>query len=166
MMDRMGVVDGTGLSSLIMGEQLDPREYLTRMHPEGEIPSLDHVVMTAMPVQPLVNRGVWIWRCQCGARGIPSPGGVVFFDYPLAWCLRCGNAATGRGWRPVALPSQGLRRIVESILLHRPNQSDRNWEPEETVSVLIEQNTEHGDGIPKFVRVRQWANAIMSRGAV
>lgn len=144
------ILDGAAVSRAMFGQVLDPREHLARCYPNTPvaIPPLDHVVATATPMVARVTNGIWVALCDCGARGIPSPGCVVFLDHLLGWCLRCQNAAYGRGWRPVIVPVPGMRHQIEAVLLCRPNVGDRNWDPRETIDDLIAQNREHGDPIP------------------
>lgn len=142
------ILDGAALTALSPAGRLDPRAYLLSLYPQAPIPPLDHVVLTAPPLVARVNHGLWIASCPCGARGVPTPGGVVWLDQPLLWCLRCQNGGTGRGWRPVTVPPEGERQRIEAVLLCRPNVADRNWEPHESVADLIAQNREHGDPVP------------------
>lgn len=147
------ILDGERLTREMFGERLDPREHLIRLYPDvaERIPPLGHVVATAAPLVARVNHGVWIAPCPCGARGTPSPGGVVFFDTPLVCCARCGNQGVGGGWRRVEIPPENERALIEMVLLCRPNVEDRNWEPGESVADLIAQNAAHGDPVPAHI---------------
>lgn len=142
------IFDGERLSEQLLGERLGPAEYLQRAFPAAQIPPLDHCVLTASPLTARVNHGVWIASCPCGAKGEPTPGGVVFAEAPLVFCLRCGNQATGHGWRPVVVPTETVRNQIEMVLDCRPNVADQNWEPDETIDDLLEQNRAHGDPLP------------------
>lgn len=145
------ILDGCAMSGALFGDVLDPRSYLLRLYPRLEIPELSQVVLTAAPLVARVNHGHWIASCPCGARGIPTPGCVVWFDGPgalLGWCARCQNGATGRGWRAIVAPSTADRAAIEAVLICRPLVSDRNWEPSETVADLWAQNVEHGCPVP------------------
>lgn len=139
---------GERLSRALFGEQLTPDEYLRRLYPKAQIPPLSQVVATARPLVARVNNGNWIVSCECGARGVPSPGCLVFTDTPLVFDVRCGNASTGRGWRPVILPPVSEREQIERVLLCRPNALDQNWEPGESIETLLRENREHGDPVP------------------
>lgn len=149
------IADGAALGRQVFGEDVDPRELLLRMYPGAAavIPPLSQVVGTARPLVARINHGIWIASCDCGAPAnkIPTPGCVVFLDRLLGWCIRCQNGATGRGWRPVAVPPPELRAAIEAVLLCRPNVEDRNWEPDETLDDLIAQNREHGDPVPEVL---------------
>lgn len=142
----MAIIDGGAIVG--PGGAGDPRAYLLACYPKATIAPLDHVTGTAEPLVARVNHGTWIASCSCGARGLPTPGMVVFLDVPLGWCVRCGNQGWGGGWRRVVAPPLDERRAIEAVLLLRPNVEDRNWEPGETVAVLVAQNREHGDPIP------------------
>lgn len=122
----------------------DPRAYLLAFYPEATIAPLDHVVLTAEPLVARVVHGVWIASCSCGARGLPTPGCVVFMDTPLGWCVRCSNRGWGGGWRRVVVPPEDDRRVIEAILRARPDPTTRNWRPGETVGDLAVENRAHG----------------------
>lgn len=148
------IFDGAAIGERLFGEALDPRELLVRAFPPlaDVVPPLDHVVLTARPLVARVNHGQWIASCDCGAPLlplVPTPGGVVFFDRPLVWCMRCRNGGTGRGWRPVQLPAAGLRDAIEAVLVLRPDVTARNWEPGETVAELVAENLAHGVPVPR-----------------
>jgi hypothetical protein len=164
------ILDGAVLAERMFGERLDPREHLVRMYPNAPVPPLDYLVGTAAPLVGRVNHGIWIASCACGARGAPTPGGVVFLDQPVIWCLRCQNGGTGRGWRSVTVPPDEERRRIEAILLCRPNVEDRNWEPGETIADLLAQNAAHGDPVPDVGDVPElvpdWRAGVMPFGRV
>lgn len=143
------IIDGRAIAtSTITPPAEDLRAYLLACYPKATIPPLDHVVLTARPMLARVNNGVWIASCSCGAKGLPTPGCVVWLDTPLGWCVRCGNQAWGGGWRPLVVPGPDERRLIEAVLECRPNVGDRNWEISETLEDLMAQNREHGDPIP------------------
>lgn len=151
------ILDGRGIAaSSLTGEAADPRGYLLACYPQAEIPPLDHVVLTADPLVARVNHGRWVASCTCGAPAdkIPTPGCVVFLDRPLGWCVRCGNRPWGGGWRPIVVPPEGERRLIEAVLDCRPNVEDRNWETGETVELLAAENHAHGDPIPDLTVIR------------
>ena len=140
---------GERLSLAMFGAVLPPDEYLRRFYPQAPIPPLSQTVATARPLVACVNAGNWIARCDCGGRGVPSPGGIVFAETPLVYCLRCLNGGTGRGWRPMLLPLPGLMAEIERVLLCRTSAADQNWEPGESIGDLLDQNRAHGDPIPE-----------------
>lgn len=150
------ILDGDRMAASSMFgpyDDINPRTLLTAMYP-GKVnpPPLSHVVMTASPLYARVNHGHWIYSCECGMRGTPSPGGVVFFDGDgalLGWCPRCGNQATGHGWRRIQAPEAPLRASIEAILMCRRRIQDRNWEPNETIEDLLAQNRAHNDPVPE-----------------
>jgi len=142
------IYHGGPLSLAMFGELRNPRNYLLGFYPDAPIPPLDHIVWTAKPLVAKVNHSIWVASCDCGAKGTPTPGCVVFMGLLLGWCVRCQNGGTGRGWRLIAVPSQEERAEIERVLLCRPNPDDRNWEVGETIADLLAQNIEHGDPIP------------------
>lgn len=142
------ILDAARIAERMTQRVADPREYLLAFYPKAPIPPLTHVVRTARPTIARVNGGLWKASCECGARGVPSPGCVVWLSVPLGWCVRCGNQGTGRGWRPIAVPTPETRAAIEAVLLCRPNEADRNWEPTEAIEDLLRQNREHGDPTP------------------
>jgi hypothetical protein len=139
----MMILDGASIAPGI-----DPQAYLLACYPEASIPPISHVVMTAPPLVARVNHGRWIASCSCGARGLPTPGCIVFLGVLLGWCVRCNNGAWGGGWRMVQAPQLETRVQIEAVLEQRPRIEDRNWEPGETVADLIRENREHGDPVP------------------
>lgn len=141
------ILDAERIAERMTAMARDPREFLLSFYPEAPIPPLDHVVRTATPLVARVNGGVWIASCECGARGTPAPGSVVWLSQPLLWCVRCGNQAVGHGWRPVSVPSRWYRDEIEAVLDFRPNASDRNWEIHESISDLARQNIVAGDPV-------------------
>lgn len=141
--------DAASLAERMATRPSDPRAYLLAFYPKAPIPPLEHVVLTARPLVARINHGLWIASCDCGARGTPRPGCVVWLDIPLGFCLRCGNQGTGQGWRPIAVPPADERRAIEAVLACRPNVGDRNWEPGETFASLWRENVAHGDPIPE-----------------
>lgn len=154
------IIDASAVAARMIDSPADPRSYLLSFYPQAPIPPLDHVVATAEPLVARVNHGVWIASCSCGApsrdigTGIPNPGCVVFLERPLGWCVRCGNRAWGGGWRPITVLTEEERSLIEAVLDCRPSVGDRNWEPGETVEMLVAENAAHGDPVPDLAVVR------------
>lgn len=149
------IVDGRmAAEASPVGAGADPRAYLLACYPEAEIAPLNLVAPTAGPLVARVNHGRWIASCSCGMLGLPRPGCIVFLDVLLGWCVRCGNGAWGGGWRRIVAPEPDERRLIEAVLLCRPNVGDRNWEPGETVELLAAENAAHGDPVPDLDVVR------------
>lgn len=152
------IIDAARISEAMSVPPKDPREYIERFYPKAPIPPIDHVVRTATPMVAKVNGGIWKALCECGmrtdlAKSKVAPGCVVWLDQPLGFCMRCGNQAHGRGWRPVVVPDPVMRAQIEAILSCRPNIGDRNWEPSETIEDLVHQNREHGDPVPEEIEL-------------
>lgn len=148
------ILDGRAIAAASLTQpDADLRAYLLACYPKASIPPLDHIVLTAEPLAARVNHGIWIASCPCGAPAdkVPTPGCVVFLDQPLGWCVRCGNQSWGGGWRRIVVPPPEERALIEAVLMSRPNVGDRNWEPGETVAMLVAQNREHGDPVPDLV---------------
>lgn len=143
------ILDAERIAAAMTARVRDPREYLLAFYPAlaDRIPPIHQVVATARPMIARVNHGLWIASCECGARGAPSPGCVVWLSIPLGWCVRCGNQATGRGWRPIALPPPDMREEIERLLELRAEVGDRNWSPGESIEDLIREQLEHGEPI-------------------
>lgn len=143
------IPDARAIAELLATRPSDPREYLLAFYPDlaERIPPLSHVVRTARPMVARVNGGVWKASCECGARGVPSPGCVVWLAIPFGWCVRCNNQGTGRGWRPIVVPPADLREEIERLLSLRANPGDQNWSPAESIEDLIREQLEHGEPI-------------------
>lgn len=137
------ILDGRKLAIQMYGEtgvDLNPRGFLVSF---GYEPPLIEEIAQVDPIPAEVNHGTWIWRCDCGAPGLPAGGGVVFHGQAVGWCPRCGNAAVGGLWRPLLVPTDRKRRMIERRLLLRPDGATRNWLPTETTRDLDRENAEH-----------------------
>lgn len=141
------ILDGAAIGVMLFGEPLAPDAYLKRFYPDLEIPTVARVAERTVPLIGRINQSQWIASCPCGAKGVPTPGGLVWRLLPIVWCVRCENAAVGGLWRPVALPPDADRLAIEAVLLCRPRPETRNWDGE-TIDELVAQNREHGDPAP------------------
>jgi len=97
-------------------------------------------------VSARINHGRWIADCAGCNSAL-----VVDLGQPVFMCVECGNAANDRKWLKVTVPRN--RKAIETELLKRPMNGrnpaeavNRNWEPGETVTMLKQENTEHGIG--------------------
>lgn len=133
--------DGASLNAMLEGAATDPRQYLVSLGYKP--PHLRALAKDAEPLPAQVNHGTWIAIDGCGERNGVQGGGVVWLSAPVVWCPLCCNRATGRKWRPVALPAD--RAAIEAALAVRPEEN-RNWVPGETVDDLLRENREHGIG--------------------
>lgn len=83
-------------------------------------------------VQVRANWGRWIADCpRC-----PSAEAMLSRHQPLFVCADCGLRAEIE-WPPMTLD-------IERLLLMRPNVTNQNWEPGETLIDLMVENAEHG----------------------
>ena len=87
---------------------------------------------TGKPVAAFVNEGRWIVSCPCGGAQLAS-----LID-PRFMCCECANAANGGAWMPVTFP-KALPDIV-AALTARADPVAQNWQPGETVAVLLAEN--------------------------
>jgi hypothetical protein len=133
------MIDGSVLDRMLHGEASDPRTYLMALGYKP--PHLAARATNAKPLPVQVNHGIWIALDGCEAQEGVFGGGVVWLDDPVIWCPLCSNRATGRKWRPVALPAE--REAIEAVLSVRPEEN-RNWVPGETVDDLLVENAAHG----------------------
>lgn len=84
-------------------------------------------------VAAAVNWGRWVVRCPvCPSALAARPGA------PLFTCTSCGTDAE------VVWPPEETVYGVERLLLMRPNETTRNWEPGETLVDLMMENGMHG----------------------
>lgn len=149
------IIDGRVIAATsLTGPADDLRAYLQVCYPKAKIPPMSWTIPSARPMVARVNHGIWIASCECGAHGLPAPGCVVFLDYPLGWCVRCGNRQYGGFWRPIVVPSPDDRQMIGEILDLRKRVEDRNWEPGETVELLIAESYAHGDSAPDLDMIR------------
>lgn len=94
------------------------------------------------PIRAYINHGKWVVECpDCtGAQ-------VVSEEERRFWCVSCGNATINFAWRHVRLPRD--RDKIEAALVVRPaaradKAITRNWNLDETVADLEQENVDHG----------------------
>lgn len=86
------------------------------------------------PIAASVDRlSGWIVRCDCGSGNSTDP------EWGIACCFDCGAIHTH-----VTFPDEW--REIERLLLLRPKQINRSWEPHESLADLRAQNAENGLG--------------------
>lgn len=100
--------------------------------------------MSPQSVPAVVNHGRWIVRC-------PTCSGAQFASRPdrRFFCSSCLNHASAHRWIGVEWPDDAVVHQIETILMRRPNPTNRNWEPGETVADLVRENglRGHAEGI-------------------
>ena len=97
---------------------------------------LDRVVIDTPVLEPHVNHGRWIVDCPwCNNAELAS-------EEELFFCSNCCNAAIERKQARAPFPMQRLG--VESTLVKRLLVTNRNWEPKETLELLLAENASHG----------------------
>jgi len=101
---------------------------LAKMRQRG-VPIREHAASD--PLIARVNHGVWIGDCACRS------GVGVTPEWEEARCFGCGAVYTR-----LVVPKE--RVAIEAVLLERPNQQNRNWEPGESLSSLVADNIAHG----------------------
>jgi len=85
-----------------------------------------------------INEGRWIAECPTG----DGNAFVVSRNSDLFWCGICGNRTTAGSWIRVRFPPG--KAAIERLLMHRPDERNRNWLPGETVANLARENRAHG----------------------
>jgi len=145
------IFDGRAIAEASAGlVGVDPRGLLLSFYPEAIVAPLDVVAAGAAPLVAEVRHGVWMAVCDCGAEvgadvaAEPAPGCIVWCDWALGWCVRCGNAHARGAWRQVLVPDEAQRRAIEAVLELRTDVASRNWAPPETVEDLLAENAAHG----------------------
>lgn len=94
------------------------------------------------PVYAKIVRNQWVADCgECQGSIIIEPGQPFM-------CIECLNTSNGHYARPILWPDDRSRLQIESILLGRYQYINRNWEPGETIEMLIAENIEHGQPVP------------------
>lgn len=92
---------------------------------------------TGEPVHAFINHGMWLAFCPhlpCRSALFVSKVDRVF----LCTNVECEDQC----WHEVIFPEDHLK--IEAILLERPDRRNRNWNPDETLDDLREENEAHG----------------------
>lgn len=94
------------------------------------------------PLPAVVDANRWIVHC-------PTCNGAEFAwrDTHLFMCVNCWNGENNYYFRPVKFPDRP--KAIEQVLMARPNPTNRNWSPGESVAALEAENEAHG--LPKGV---------------
>ena len=85
------------------------------------------------PVSAVVNHGVWVFVCDCGAGVAADP------QFSAGYCFECGAIHTN-----VVFPDDEDRLNIEHVLLARKRMENRNWNEGETLIEMLADNGEHG----------------------
>jgi len=94
-----------------------------------------------------INHGNWVANCplhdpetgdQCKGAELVDPSDLRF------WCIGCDMRGNGGKWLRVAMPAPAKRAQIEGLMLARPRDRNRNWNPSETVAALRRENQEQG----------------------
>ena len=89
-------------------------------------------------VYAFVYNSLWVATCPfCPEQIIVEPG------YPF-YCPNCLMYSNNGKAMDVVFPENNKRKIIEALLVMRPDPSTRHWLLVETESDLINQNIEHG----------------------
>jgi len=83
-------------------------------------------------IEARVDHGRWIANCP-DCKGAEC----VTLDDPVFMCLSCGNEAIGGKLRRVKFPND--QSTIEGLLTSRPLYA-QNWDPNETINQLKEEN--------------------------
>lgn len=83
-----------------------------------------------------VNHGRWVVDCPCGSAQLASRSDRRF------WCVECHNAWASGKWVGVDWPQD--EADVEALLLERPEEKTRNWQPTEDTMALVAENVAYG----------------------
>jgi hypothetical protein len=133
----------------------------------GAANGLQHIpglALKAPAAVAYVNQGRWVADCPfgCGtARGVARA-----VNY---WCAGCGNTAVGGQEVAVTWPDDF--DAIESVLVLRPTEANRNWSPfarvpgrnrigEDAVKDLAVENLERGLPVP--ISLQSAANAFLA----
>jgi len=118
-----------------MTERTEARLRLQQRLHCAKNPATSEVEEIATPIEAYIGNGCWRIKCRCGERTHTNP------EWGLACCFGCGAIYTH-----VIFPEH--RAEIEALLVKRPVQSTRNWEPKETLDDLMAEQIAHGDPLP------------------
>ena len=113
------------------------RDAARRAGLHGALPAPTDVVDA--PIQAVVRQGRWLVLCThdgCASAMLAS------VELPCYVCPECGSTDVDGKWRPVIWPEDRSRG--ETALLKRPIKDSRNWEVDETVADLEQENDANG----------------------
>ena len=94
-------------------------------------PVKDWSTRSFSPVAASINHGRWIVVCPTGCNNAEFVGD----SFPFV-CTECGYGPT-----QVVFPPD--RKAIETALLARPVQHNRNWVPDESLDDLLTENASH-----------------------
>lgn len=113
-----------------------------------EMPRFPRAASLERTVAARINHGRWLWDCaHCSAAQVCTPAD------PRAFCVSCFNR--GDGWWPVEFPED--KAAIEELLVRRPDASQRNWRPGESIEDLQLENL--GLGVDPDVGEHRWPDA-------
>lgn len=93
-------------------------------------------IAAAPPLAPRVNHNRWIVDC-------PNCGGAEFlWPEGLMMCASCWNGDVDGQWRRVSNPAN--RNEIDEVLMIRPVPGTRNWNRNESIEDLQQENRKHG----------------------
>lgn len=98
-----------------------------------------------------VNHGRWVVECECrnAVEAVPAPAAHQIKVGQKRW--QCappeGFGAAGFCGAQWTILWPGARDRITQILAHRPK-ANQNWDPKETVDMLVAENIEHGCHVP------------------
>ena len=95
-------------------------------------------------LQAEANYGKWLANCPTEGCGGAI---VVSSKTPFFMCPYCANFSNFGKWYEVKFPKE--KKDIEKILLKRPawdgfSASHRNWKANETLAMLVKENTDRG----------------------
>jgi hypothetical protein len=83
------------------------------------------------PRKAYINHGRWVVNCVCNGAGLTSR------EFGVTCCFDCGRVYT-----EIIFPENA--QLIESMLLGRTNQAERNWNIGESIELLEKENLNFG----------------------